>query len=411
MSRYYCQLVRLSSNVSPSIKMLSDYAPDGLRDCKLEILDAGCGNGRNSIALAKRFHANVLLVDYDSEMMEHARHRFLQAGLPLPGTIEKSIEEILEEENFRSRRFEIVILSYVLQHINPVCFTRLFDTLKQITTKFLAIDTYWNPSYCQIGERKEMGSTSWYGISREELIRLVAPRFRILGRRTFVSKPRSVVTFSVLCVPGIGSCTDEEVSQLDYESLVRAASLHRRVVRPRKILVQRRFEEISSFKMLQPHFQDKASEILKEMNLFIAALPRSNLEIAAKYLRLSREHGFPVSLNEISADFEVDQKRVLYEANEEGPLGRLSPYHYVQKIVRFLGFDEDLRIKAEEAIEHLAREGNNPAVIAAAAAKRACEESNYEISTYQIAKIVHVSTVSIKNRGKQQQADSLIQKS
>jgi SAM-dependent methyltransferase len=204
MSRYYCQLVRVSSNVSPSIKMLCDYASNDLGDCQLEILDAGCGNGRNSIALAKRFHANVLLVDYDSEMMEHARQRFHLAGLPLPGTIEKPIEEILDGEDFQSRRFDFVILSYVLQHVNPACFTKLFDTLKLITRKFLAIDTYWNPSYCQIGEKKEVGSTSWYGISREALLRLVAPRFRILGRRTFVSKPRSVVTFSVLrFIPGV----------------------------------------------------------------------------------------------------------------------------------------------------------------------------------------------------------------
>jgi transcription initiation factor TFIIIB Brf1 subunit/transcription initiation factor TFIIB len=163
--------------------------------------------------------------------------------------------------------------------------------------------------------------------------------------------------------------------------------------------------------MLQPHFPDTASAILNGMNLFTSALPRSNLEIAAKYLRLSREHKFPVSLDEISADFGVDQKKLLHEANEEAPLRRLNATDYLQRIVRFLGFTEDIRIRAEEAIKQLAREGNNPAVIAAAAAKRACEEHNYEVSIYQIAKTVHVSTVAIKNREKQQQTNPLVRES
>jgi SAM-dependent methyltransferase len=402
MSQYYCQLVKLSSNVSPSVKMLLEYASEALVNKELTILDAGCGNGRNAIALSKKFGATIRLLDPDITMIDFACQRFREAGLPQPQIVGKTIEEAIADCSFLNTKFDIVILSYVLQHVSPDCYIRLFDCLKEITNSYLALDVYWNLSYCKIGERKEVGTTSWYGLSREELLRLVAPRFLVLGRRTFVSKSRSAMTFSLLCIPGVTTNELGNLSELDYTSLVKSASLHQRRIGPARVVKRPKIEELPSFLKLQPYFPEQSKIIQKEMNEFLADEPQNSpIRIAARFLRVSREHKFPISIDEISSDFGVESNRMLLEASETGPLERLGPENYLERIVRLLGLDEPTKERAISLLSGLEKVGNNPAVIAASAARLACEESKRQVSTSAIARTVHVSTVSITKRLKE----------
>jgi cyclopropane fatty-acyl-phospholipid synthase-like methyltransferase len=61
------------------------------------ILDLGCGNGRNSLYLAKKYKsANVVLVDSDVSMLQWAQQLFSLHGLPAK-SICITIEELASD--------------------------------------------------------------------------------------------------------------------------------------------------------------------------------------------------------------------------------------------------------------------------------------------------------------------------
>jgi trans-aconitate methyltransferase len=71
--RYYCESNPQSINhVTPSVLTLDNkiQQENEIAKCTITILDLGCGNGRNSLYLAKKYNAmNVVLVDSDVNML------------------------------------------------------------------------------------------------------------------------------------------------------------------------------------------------------------------------------------------------------------------------------------------------------------------------------------------------------
>ena len=74
--RYYCESNPQSINhVTPSVLMLNHKLQSKRIELQttITILDLGCGNGRNSLYLAKKYNAmNVVLVDSDVNMLNWA---------------------------------------------------------------------------------------------------------------------------------------------------------------------------------------------------------------------------------------------------------------------------------------------------------------------------------------------------
>ena len=74
--RYYCESNPQTINhVTPSVLMLDHNIQLNKETDKYTktILDLGCGNGRNSLYLAKKYSsANVVLVDADISMLNWA---------------------------------------------------------------------------------------------------------------------------------------------------------------------------------------------------------------------------------------------------------------------------------------------------------------------------------------------------
>lgn len=149
------------------------------------ILDLGCGNGRNSLYLAHKYDAsNVVLVDCDPSMLDWAKQLFSIKNIPA-NTINKSIESLAGDPwEFNNKtgipKFDVVIFSYVIQHIDPVYYPVILDFCRQVSRGHLAIDVFWNPSRLRVGEFTKIGSVCWYGLTYEELISLIAPRFTII---------------------------------------------------------------------------------------------------------------------------------------------------------------------------------------------------------------------------------------
>ena len=77
-SRYYCEIVSDSlGHISPSVGMLLEEL-EKLGKRPSTVLDVGCGNGRNSLAIAKKYGSQVNIVDRDESMLEWARTNFAQ---------------------------------------------------------------------------------------------------------------------------------------------------------------------------------------------------------------------------------------------------------------------------------------------------------------------------------------------
>ena len=82
--------------------------------------------------LARKYKtSNVLLVDCDVSMLEWAQHLFNSHGL-CAKSIHSTVEEVAND-SFTLRKkigipkFDMVIFSYVIQHIDPVYYPNVLD--------------------------------------------------------------------------------------------------------------------------------------------------------------------------------------------------------------------------------------------------------------------------------------------
>ena len=120
------------------------------------ILDLGCGNGRNSLYLAKKYKsANVVLIDCDNSMLKWAQLFGLE-GVSAKAVC-MPIEQLASEpcrliDRIGISNFDIVIFSYVIQHIDPVYYPIVLDFCKEICSGYMAIGVFWNPSRLNAGD-------------------------------------------------------------------------------------------------------------------------------------------------------------------------------------------------------------------------------------------------------------------
>ncbi len=117
--RYYCETSHQSINqVTASVLALdAEFERTGIKPRR--IIDLGCGNGRNSLYLAKKYDVEVTLVDKDIQMINWAQELFRSQGLTCK-TICTSIERFIEQMEVTKTKFDVVIMSYVIQHLDPV---------------------------------------------------------------------------------------------------------------------------------------------------------------------------------------------------------------------------------------------------------------------------------------------------
>lgn len=96
--RYFCESSSESINqVTKSVSTL-DVELETKGIIPQNILDLGCGNGRNSIYFAKKYGSEVTVVDNDPNMLYWTEQAFRREGLKCR-TLHSSIEELAKYLN------------------------------------------------------------------------------------------------------------------------------------------------------------------------------------------------------------------------------------------------------------------------------------------------------------------------
>jgi SAM-dependent methyltransferase len=394
----YCQIAKTSITTSPSVAMLLSSLNEG--DDGLHILDLGCGNGRNSLAISRKQRASATLLDSDPIMIQQALQNYKLANIDEPRSMLGKIEDLCKTPDSFDNDYDIVILSYVLQHINPEHYDLIADFCKIKTKRYFAIDVYWNPSHCRIGEYVQIGSRFWYGMTPKQLVEILAPRFKIRNSRKLISRQAPYLTFSFLCEPGLDDRITSTSDDLDYELLMEQTRLRApRLPRLQSVTTSHTsIDELPSVTNLGRVYPEILPSILAAIEKY-----RQNhkfatrRELAAVFLHQCRNYGFPILLDEIGRDFGIPVKELLGEALNIDPIKPLKATSYIERIVRLLDLSESVRIQAHVCLDFLKQEGRSPAVLAAASVFEACEKDGASIAQKAIADAAGVSTASIRN--------------
>jgi SAM-dependent methyltransferase len=360
------------------------------------ILDIGCGNGRNSLALAQRYGSKVVLVDPDQSMLMWAQQSF-ESNKICFREICTSLEELAttEKTSFSLEGFDAVILSYVLQHIDPSNYPVIFDFLRNSCKGYLAIDIFWNPLRCEAGGFLRRGSRTWYGVKYEDVIKLLAPRFEIVRQR--VSVTRSGVFINIVAKEGI--TPPERIIKKEYDYYLGSvrvdcrdpSHIGRRRTYP-DLDTLSRFNHLSS---LYPAEMDIAKVELKEWLQSSQHVDRKT--IAAKLLWLCRANGIPITLKEVAGDFSMPTKKIAKTMIKTGYIPPLRTEHYVDRISRELNLDASLREKAGEILSKIQEcDGRNPTVKAASAILIASKNLGIDLGATNLAGSIGISTLGLR---------------
>jgi len=89
---------------------------------KLSMLDIGCGTGNYSIPLAKGFDIKLTGIDFSEEMLMQAQQKFPKG---------KWLLQDLKTADFKDNSFDIVLMTYVVQHIQD------YDQVLQMVCRIL----------------------------------------------------------------------------------------------------------------------------------------------------------------------------------------------------------------------------------------------------------------------------------
>jgi len=171
---------------SPTARLFSRFFRRELGSRSVRVLDAGCGNCRNSIFLAEKFpRASFWCVDFSQKMVEKAEERVGRLSLSRRFSIRKSGVAKLP---FSPGFFDAVISIAVLHHLSSkprreAAFREMFRVLKPGGVAFA---TVWNknqPKFRGAGRetlvawKKKNGETLhryYYFYSKTELASLAA---------------------------------------------------------------------------------------------------------------------------------------------------------------------------------------------------------------------------------------------
>jgi hypothetical protein len=247
---------------------------------------------------------------------------FSNEGLPVK-VVNASIEELggnqsKFDEAVSSSPFDIIIFSYVIQHIDPVYYPIIFDFCRHISKKYLVIDIFWNPSRLGPGEFTKIGTVNWYGLTYDELVSLVAPRFQILDERIH----QTDVSFMVNMLMTEGKTSLKSVFDRNYEynpyiiRVRRSSKIRVRTTKNRiKSIDIRELECIEFLSSYYPTEMDcvkaEFSQWMEESNRIITPAL-----VAAKVLWLCRINKIPLMLKEISRGFRIRTKNIMHLQSE-----------------------------------------------------------------------------------------------
>jgi len=98
------------------------YFDEFLNDCKNNILDLGCGMGHYSTYISNKGF-KVTGIDFSEEMIKIAKRN--------DSDVEYIIHDICDLDIIKNRKFDGVVLAYVLQHLSKEEVEKLFCNLRK----------------------------------------------------------------------------------------------------------------------------------------------------------------------------------------------------------------------------------------------------------------------------------------
>lgn len=397
MRRYYCEIVPDSlSHVAPSITMLLEEL-QARRECPGSILDVGCGNGRNSVSLSSRFNAQVTVVDPDEYMLGWALRSFNVSGRSDVEAIRAGLEQISSDSTMmRARKFDIVILSYVLQHIEPSFYPAVFDFLRDICQGYLALDVFWNPSRCEPGSTAKIGSTTWHGIRYEDLVQLIAPRFEIIRQKVQVDESSVIINL----VARRGVTPTERIITREYNYYLGQLHVSCRGWAPkrnRRAELLSKIETLQSFLHLSSIYPAEMDYVKSEISEWVQGEGRITTDLlGAKFLLLCRATRVPVFIREVLRDFSLSG-RSLFKAMETcGYVPRLQTSGYIERASKELGLGDSVLKRACDLEVGEEVGGTSPAVRAGCAIIKSATEADVSLKLSDVAKHLSVSATSLR---------------
>ena len=161
------------------------------------VLDLGCGNGRNALAIAQEFGSRITLIDSNERTLRTAYQNLEELGCQVEQAIVHSIEN-LDPKNFSS--FDIVLLSYVLQNIHPVHYDKVLHLVYGWTKHYVVFEIYQNPLIYEEGIFTIRRRIGWYGFRPDEFVQLISTRSKILWELN-KNPENAPATFSMIGVP------------------------------------------------------------------------------------------------------------------------------------------------------------------------------------------------------------------
>lgn len=354
----------------------------------------GCGNGRNALYFARKYPCNVLLVDSDDKMLSWAVELFKTNGLTNVASVHSSIEKIAGNTSIvpaiAEGKFDVVILSYVLQHIDPVYYPMVLDFCKHVCCGYLVIDVFWNPSRVGPGEFQKIGSVNWYGLTYEELVTMLAPNFSIISNRLL--KNDIAVLMNVVLKEGQTPLVSVLQRHCEYYSgrQRRYASASTRV--PKKKI---NIDELECVKLLTPFYPGEFDLVKSEFFLWLAMYGKAPPALmASRFLWFCRTNRIPVMIKEVARDFGISTRTLTQTMSENDYLPALGSDEYIDRLVRQLQLSDTIKDCAKSQIL-TSLGGKSPTVRAACALLRAIKDSQYAIKKSDVARVLNVSTVSI----------------
>lgn len=404
--RYYCEYSPDKVNhVSPSVSMLNGGIERTQKYPK-NILDLGCGNGRNSLYLTNRYGSNVVLVDVDEKMVGWATELFRRQGLtcvdPICSSVENFVSNPLMLKQIGQDSFDVVILSYVLQHIEPIYYPLILDFCKRICKGYIVLDVFWNPTRLGPGELIKIGSVSWYGLTYEELVTMLAPNFSIVCDRFL----RTDVAILINMILKEGQTPLENVLKKNYEYYSGRARRYRgygtSLRRAKRII---NIDELESVKLLGSIYPSEFDLVRTEMMQWIQNTEGIKPSIAAaKFLCLCRINKIPVMFKEVTRDFGISTRKLMQIMSETDYVPALDPEDYIERLSKQLHFSDTILNKAKDLVgESLG--GSSPTVRACCAVLKAAKAHNIKIRMSEVASALEVSTVAINLALKNERSD------
>ncbi|HEU4823565.1 MAG TPA: hypothetical protein VFS97_09100 [Nitrososphaeraceae archaeon] len=212
----------------------------------------------------------------------------------------------------------------------------------------MAIDVFWNPSRLGAGEYTKIGSVNWYGLTYEELVSLIATRFHILNDRIY----KTDISFIINLLLTEGQTPFEDILARSYEfysNRIRRRRQQRSDFRTLSIRNSRAkklidINELECVRLLSSLYPTELDFIKTEFTQWMESSYRVTTPalIAAKFLWLCRTNKLPVTLNEISRDFEVRTGNIIHALSDTDYIYPLHTPDYINRISMQLSLPSNL---------------------------------------------------------------------